>query len=215
VTPLARTALDVGREHGFWAGTAAVDSALRSGAQRTDFHKHLRLMKHWPYIRQSKSAVEFGDPGAENAGESMSRILVGEVWGGQIQTQFPIRLGSGRVVWIDLMVGCHAFEFDGKLKFRRKDQGGVAERDAGELVWDEKERQRLVCAESLGMSRIIWADFWGSARVDARKRLTAELGLTRDRCGERRPPQLDEFAERMADERRRRIFGDWRGGVAG
>jgi hypothetical protein len=87
----------------------------------------------------------------------------------------------------------------------RPDEGGVADRSAGQVVWDEKERQRLVCAEGLGMSRIIWTDFWGEARVAARTRLRSEEGLTRTRLGVRRPAHLDAFAARMADERLRRI----------
>ena len=204
VTPLARTAVDIGREHGLWSGVCAVDSALRAGATERDFARALVAMKHFPHIRTSRAALAMGDPGAENAGESMARILVGEAVAGPIQTQYPL-LVRGRVVWLDVVVGRHAFEFDGRLKFKAPEDGGVALRPAGEIAWDEKERQRLVCGEGLGMSRIIWDDFWGRARVEARARLRAEEALTRQRLGTVRPAHLDEFAARMADVRARRL----------
>ena len=57
-----------------------------------------------------------------------------------------------------MRIGCHVFEFDGRVKYRRPEQGGVADRPADEVVWDEKKRERLICAEGLGLSRIIWED---------------------------------------------------------
>ena len=204
VTPLARTAVDIGREHGLWAGVCAVDSALRAGATERDFARALVAMKHFPHIRTARAALAFGDPGADNAGESMARILVAEAVAGPILTQYPL-LVRGRVVWLDLVVGCHAFEFDGKLKFKAPADGGVALRPAGEVVWDEKERQRLVCGEGLGMSRIIWDDFWGRARDEALLRLRGEEAVTRRRFGTDRPAHLEGFAARMSDVRLRRI----------
>lgn len=206
VTPLARTAVDIAREHGLWSGVCAMDSALRGGASERDFARALVAMKHFPHIMVSRAALASGDAGAENAGESMARILVEELGlPGPVLTQYPV-LVRGRVVWLDLVVGRHAFEFDGKLKFMRPAEGGVAARPAGEVAWDEKERQRLVCAEGLGMSRIIWADYWGSARLDARTRLRAEAMVTFERLGAERPAHLEAFAASMEDERRRRIY---------
>jgi len=163
-------------------------------------------MKHFPHIRTARAAQAFGDPGAENGGESMARILVAELaLHGEIQTQYPVRIGD-HVAWLDLLVGCHAFEFDGKVKFKAVADGGVAERSAGEIAWDEKERQRLVCAEGLGMSRIVWDDFWGAGRDRARERLQAEATTTELRLGTTRPAHLDDFAARMRDVRARRLF---------
>ena len=109
------------------------------------------------------------------------------------------------MAWLDLVVGCHAFEFDGKVKFTAVTDGGVAVRPAGEVAWDEKERQRLVCAEGLGMSRIVWDDFWGDARHRARQRLQAEVTITARTLGTARPAHLEAFAARMRDVRLRRI----------
>ncbi len=206
VTPLARTAVDVAREHGLWRGVCAMDSALRGGADERDFARALVAMKHFPHITTSRAALALADAGAENAGESMARLLVLELGlPGEVQTQFPIALADGRVVWADLVVGRHVFEFDGRLKYLRPEQGGITDRDAGEVVWDEKERQRLVCAEGLGMSRIIWSDFWGPARERARVRLRSEADQTLERYGADRPAALDELAARLLDVRLRRL----------
>ena len=205
VTPLARTAVDIAREHGLWAGVCATDSALRAGATERDFARALVAMRHFPHIRTSRAALALGDAGADNAGESMARLLVAELGlEGPILTQYPVRIG-GRVVWLDLVVGRHAFEFDGKLTFKTPVDGGVALRPAGEIAWDEKERQRLVCGEGLGMSRIIWADFWGADREAARVRLRGEALLTGQRLGTTRPAHLDEFAAAMSAVRERRL----------
>ena len=124
VTPLARTAVDIAREHGLWAGVCAMDSALRAGATERDFARALVAMRHFPHIRRARLALDLGDAGADNAGESMARILVGEsVPAAAIETQYPV-LVDGHVVWLDLIVGCHAFEFDGKLKYLRSSEGG-------------------------------------------------------------------------------------------
>lgn len=205
VTPLARTAIDIAREHGVEAGVCAMDSALRRGASERDFARAFAAMGHFPHIRRARLALALADPGAENAGESMARLLVAEsVPSADLQTQYPV-LVQGRVVWLDLVVGCHAVEFDGRVKYLRQAEGGVAERPAGEVAWDEKERQRLVCAEGLGMSRIIWSDYWGGARDRARIRLRSEETLTRERFGTRRPAHLEAFAARMQEARLRRL----------
>jgi len=201
VTGLARTAIDIGREHGFEAGAVAVDAAMRRGVDRRQFEEELDLMTNWPNITGARAAVEFGDPGAESVGETLARILVEELGIGEPETQFAVSTPSG-VFWCDLRVGCHVFEFDGRIKYRRTDQGGVADRPVEDVLWDEKKRQREVCAVGLGMSRIIWADFYGDARVKARARLRGEYDVTERRFGPVLPEHLARFAQEMKGRRR-------------
>ena len=104
-----------------------------------------------------------------------------------------------------MMVGCLAIEFDGRIKFSR---------NGGNVAWDEKERQRLICAEGLGMARVIWKDFWGDAREAARQRLRSEAAVATRTWGAQRPARLDDFFDRMAEERHYRIFGLQRGPTA-
>lgn len=200
VTGLARTALDVAREHGLATGLAACDAAARQGVRPRDFTRELGRMTHWPGIVAGREAAHLADPRAENAAESLARILVLELGVGMPEPQFALLLHD-RIVWCDLRVGNHVFEFDGRVKYVSRDAGGLALRPAEEVVWAEKERERLICAEGLGVSRIIWSDFFGAARERAVRRLRAEYAVTAARFGERLPAHLAEFSARHTFDR--------------
>ncbi len=62
-------------------------------------------MRFWPYSRQARAAVEFADPGAESVLETLGRLLVKALGVGDVETQFPLALDDGRVVWGDIRVG--------------------------------------------------------------------------------------------------------------
>ncbi len=192
VTGLARTSLDLAREHGFPAGVVAIDAARRRGATQREYEHELARMKHWPFVTVARRALHFSDPGAESPAESLGRILVDELGLGEVQSQFAVRLGD-RTVWCDLRVGCHVFEVDGRVKYRRVEEGGLAE-DPSEVIWAEKLRERDICSVGLGMSRIVWSDFWGEQRDLAIARLRREYALTRQRFGDRLPEHLERFA---------------------
>jgi hypothetical protein len=203
---IGRTALDICREHGHSAGLVACDAALRHGVPRSELLEIAESMHHWPDITEGHAAVADADPGAESAGESMTRILVRELQLGEVTTQFPVRRPSGKTAWLDLLVGCHAFEFDGRTKYRNVADGGVATREAEEVAWEEKEREIDVRAAGLGVSRVTWRDFWGAGRVAARTRLRREAELTAQRHGTVLPRELIEYAARMAAARERRLL---------
>ena len=130
----------------------------------------------------------------------MLRLLLIELGIGVPDTQFPVRIGNG-VAWADMRVGCQLFEFDGRLKFRRVDQGGVATRPVDEILWEERKRERAVCAEGLGMSRVIWEELFGNQRDRLKKRILGEYDVTCARFGEVLPPHLAESAARLRAER--------------
>jgi hypothetical protein len=199
-TGIARTAMDVAREHGRPTGLAACDAALRSGVPRAAFYLELASMAHWPGVIAARWSAELADPRAENAGESLARLLVLELGLGEVEPQFALRL-SGRTVWIDLRVGCHCFEFDGRLKYRSPSEGGVALRPAEEIVWEERKREREVCAVGLGVSRLCWDDLFGAARARAKARLLAEYAVTAARFGTRLPDHLAEFSRLHSHDR--------------
>ena len=196
VTGLARVALDLGREHGFAAGVVACDAAMRRGVTRAELEQQLEGMWCWPGITRSREAVVYADPGAETVGESLSRLMLDELGLGPVETQFAVRLPSG-TVWCDMRIGCHVFEFDGRVKYRPPAEGGVADRPSDEVVWEEKKRERLVRAEGLGVSRIIWEDLWGAARERTKDRLRAEYRLTAERFGTALPGHLAAYSRRM------------------
>lgn len=181
VLDLARTAVDVIREHGCDVGLGACDFALRHGVPRAELIAVTEEMRGWPRVSTAREVVDLADPGAENAGESGARALVLELGIGRPQTQFGLTDG-GRTVWCDLRVGRHIFEFDGRVKYTPASAGGVAGKDPGQALWAEKKRQDFVCGFKLGMSRITYADL-ASNRAAARARLAREFADTEARFG--------------------------------
>jgi len=120
---------------------------------------------------------------------------------GPIALQFPARLENGRVVWGDIWVGCHLFECDGKTKFTLVADGGVAEKSATEVVWEEKKRERLLHRVGLGTSRIFFEDYWSPQREVALVRMKAEYDETVARFGDQLPEHLVRNARELRDRR--------------
>jgi hypothetical protein len=213
VTGLARTAVDVAREHGWKCGTVTFDRALRMGVDLADLDAEINIMRNWPGVTGSKAARDLADPGAENPGESLSRLLVESLGFGRPRTQFPVRTSRG-VAWVDLLLGRHVIEFDGRLKFRRPERGGVADREIEDILWDERTRQGLVCSEGLGMSRVVWDELMPRQWPATLARIGREYEVTRRQLGAALPEHLARFAAQMEDERLRRIYGNRRQGSA-
>lgn len=204
VTGLARTAMDLAREHGVACGAAAADRAMRWGVIRDDFDEVLAGMRCWPGVTRARRAALVADPGADTPGETLTRLMLLEMGIGTPVTQFPVPVGGG-TAWCDLRVGRHIFEFDGRRKYRQASDGGDATAPPDEIVWQEKVRERGIAAHGLGVSRVFWADCLGSARGPTMDRLHREYQETVRRHGMVLPEYLEEFARRMAAERMRRI----------
>lgn len=152
------------------------------GVSLAELEAVLESMPCWPRIRTARAESELAESGAESVGETLARMLVIELGHGRPSTQFGLSDGR-RQVWCDLRLDRHVFEFDGRVKYRAQDRGGVARRPAEDVVWDEKGRQDFVTGFKLGMSRIVWGDLWGAARVRARERLDREYLDTCRRFG--------------------------------
>ena len=204
VTALARTALDLAREHGFAAGVCACDAVLRRGVSSGDLAAELKLMRCWPHVTRARAAAEAADAGAEGPAESLTRLLVLELGLGPVMTQFPVSTDLG-LFWCDLQIGNHVVEFDGRVKYRLRDDGGYASRSAEEVVWEEKRRERAIAAEGLGVSRLIWEDLWGRARERTLVRLAGEIAVSQRRYGVALAPHLRATAARLADARAARL----------
>jgi hypothetical protein len=198
---LARTAVDIARDSGDLHGLAACDSALRMGCARADLWDAVAMMTHWPGVVGARTSIELADARAQTVIESLGRHLVLELDIGQPDLQFPVLTRRG-VAWCDIRVGNHIFETDGRLKYRGVDRGGVADRPGDEVLMDEKRRQTEVAAEGLGVSRLVWEDFWGSHRAEARHRLRAEYDVTVRRFGTQLPSHLAFNAEQIRGQRR-------------
>lgn len=178
----ARTAVDIAREHGHPYGMVAFDSFLRSGGTAAEVCDVIEGMSCWPGITVVRSELELSDPGSDSVGESLARALVTELGFGRPETQFGLTDGS-REVWVDMRIGRHLFEFDGRVKYRLAGEGGVAAASADLVLFEEKRRQDFVTGFKLGMSRIVWDDLWGRRRDEAVLRLTREVLDTNARFG--------------------------------
>ena len=150
VLDLARTAVDIAREHGEPYGEIACDAVLRRGVPRKELEQAVLAMTSWPYVTRTRRAVDFADPGAATLAETLGRLLVAELGLGEVDTQFPIELEDDRVVWADMRIGRHLFEVDGKVKYTPVEAGGVATRPLTEVIWEEKKRERLIRRQGLG-----------------------------------------------------------------
>jgi hypothetical protein len=196
VTGPARTGVDIAREHGLAAGIVTLDHVLAHGTSRKQLEREVLMMWCWPGVRTAREAVARAHPGSESVGESLTRILVDEAGLGPAEPQFPVAV-DGHVYWVDLLVGCHGVEFDGRQKLRSVENGGLADRPVEDLLWDERARQIAICGEGLGMSRVSWDELFGRARERTIERLRREYAVTVERFGTQLPAHLVERADRI------------------
>lgn len=204
VLDLPRTAVDIARERGTKDGLVACDAAMRMGVTRAELLRAVERMDHWPGSRAARLCAKLADPGAENPLESLGRELVIEAGIGVPETQFPVRT-SGGIKWCDIRVGNHVIETDGRIKVRPVADGGVADKPADEVLWDERKRERLVRDRRLGVTRLYWEDHWGQRRAAAISRLQADYADSVARYGTELDPALArEAAEIRARTSRRR-----------
>lgn len=177
VLGLARTAIDIAREHGRPYGVVAVDSARRMGASVDELWEVLDRMRHWPNRRLAIEAIDLSYPGAESVGESLTRDVLEELGLTGIETQFEITDGV-RTARFDLRVGRHIFEFDGRSKYVPVAEGGLALRSVDDILAEEKKRQDWAHGFHLGMSRVEWHDLFGRHRAHLKDRLAREYLTT-------------------------------------
>jgi hypothetical protein len=184
VLGLARTAVDIGRELGFEDGVVAADAALRMGATRAQLRKALERMTFWPHVTRARAAVQVADGGAQNVGETLLRLMVLELDIGEPETQYVVREGS-RWAAVDVRVGRHLFEFDGRVKYVDRTQGGVADRPVTQVLWDEKQREDWLrrAQGGHGMSRVVWSEMFGAERRRTLRRMAEEYHQTEIRLG--------------------------------
>lgn len=200
----ARTACDLTREHGIRTGIGACDSAMRHGVDRGALGQVAERMRGWPFITAVREAVALADPGAENPGESLARLLLVEAGFGRPVTQFPVRWGD-RVAWTDMRLGSQVVEFDGRVKYRRTEDGGVVTGDISDVVWRERQREQHLLRSGLGVSRLVWDDLLPQNWDASLARIRQEISATRTRIGSEPSSELLEFADQMTAERARRI----------
>lgn len=208
VTGLARTALDIAREHGRLPGLVACDGALRYGASRAEFDEVIASMRSWRHITRVRAAARAAVLGAESPGETLARDLAIEAGLGTPMTQFPIEVSAG-TAWCDLLVGSHVIEFDGRRKYVPTNSGGLAA-DPHEVLWHEKVRERDIASHGLGISRVVWDDCFGTARQRTLTYLAEQHQAFERRFGRTPPPEVTAYAERFTAARRARLEREFR-----
>lgn len=201
---LARTAVDIAREHGFRHGLVACDAAMRRGVGRAELWSAAAIMTSWPGVKDVRPAVNLADPGAETVLETLTRELVIEAGIGEPETQFPVRTTRG-VAWCDLRVGNLIVEADGEVKYIDEEDGGLSA-DPRQTWFDEKVRERAVTDRGLVVVRVVNDDIWkGRRRAEAIDRIRRAHAEAVRRFGAEIHPGL----AREADELRRQ-YGDRR-----
>ena len=201
---LARTAVDMGREHGFRHGLVACDAAMRRGATRADLERALEVMANWPGVIGARAAVELADPGAESALESLARELVIEAGIGAPDTQFPVRTSRG-IRWCDIRVGHTIIEADGAIKYADEADGGLSA-DPHRTWFEEKLRERAVTDRGLVVVRVVNDDLWSRRRrTEAIERIQRGHAESVQRFGREVSPELAREAAEI-----RRQYGDRR-----
>lgn len=153
----ARTACDISRDQGYLAGRVAAESALRSGTRKTELESIATGMRSWPNVTVVRDANASASPKTDSIGETLAAELVTSLGFGVPYLQFGLT-ADGRTAWCDLCLGRHVFEFDGRAKYQRVDEGGFSSASPEETLWFEKTRQDWVCGFKLGMSRLVWDD---------------------------------------------------------
>ena len=198
---IPRTVADLAREHGFRAGLVAADGAMQLGVPRSALRDAAARMTGWPYSLTVRAVVKAADPGAESVGETLARELAIEGgFGSLVETQFPVATASG-VAWADLRIGRLLVEFNGRVKYRSEEDGGLRDSDLEQLLWDERHRESELRSPGFGLTPLVYADFFGERRERAKERLCRECTLTMTRYGTELTPEMAAFADRLRGRR--------------
>ena len=172
-TSLARTLVDVAATSPFLVGVGMVDHALRVERERVetglrrgicearaltkeDLYAELAAVNPRTGGRRAASVIDFSNDLAANLGESLSRVRIFELGFEVPELQVCFRNIGGRNYWVDFFwrrirkIG----EFDGKHKYTR---GAIlGDRDPGETVWVEKQREDALRFHSDSFDRWDW-----------------------------------------------------------
>jgi hypothetical protein len=182
VLDLSRTVADIAREHGDRHGVVAACSALRQGVSRKSLEQAAEPMSYWRHVTAVRRSIGWADRRCENAGEALTMLLLKQLGLGPVEPQFGLQ-EDGRVAWVDLRIGRHLIEFDGRHKYQRIEAGGYADASPDEIIWREKKRQDWLCGFKLGMSRVVWSEVQPDAWDATGRRLLREVLDTNARFG--------------------------------
>lgn len=168
LTTPARTVVDLARTGSFVTALAAADFALRHGLTTPD--NLVAEAGDLPWRGRGRVAAqlvaELADGRAMSAGESLSRaqMFVLNLPRPDLQVECTDELGL--IGYADFGWEGVVGEFDGLVKYRVP--GGADPREAGRVVWQEKQREDRIRATGRRVARLVWADALTPVRL-ARK----------------------------------------------
>jgi hypothetical protein len=175
-TTVARTVVDIAREHGWIEAVVVGDAALATGATTiAQLEAVLAACARWPGICRARAVVAGLDRLAESPLESVSRLRIRQHGLPQpelqalITDQRGVELGRVDFYWPDLgVIG----EVDGRMKYAD---------DPNTAIWEEKRRQERLEDTGLIVVR------WGKPELDRpellRRKLLAAFGRAAHRRG--------------------------------
>lgn len=171
VTSLARTSIDLALTAPFADAVAVLDAALAAGL---DPETLLRVLSERPTARRrraARDAVEFANPLAGSAAESLTRVVLADVGAPapELQHEFVTRSGTRSVDFWFPDQGV-ALEFDGRAKYTQERY--LRGRTSVDAFVDEKRRHEdlLACSELRELVRIEWRDLHAPVRLAERLR---------------------------------------------
>jgi very-short-patch-repair endonuclease/uncharacterized protein YdbL (DUF1318 family) len=163
VTTLARTVVDLARNDRY-DGVMAADAALRDGlTTREELRAALWRCTGWPGVRTARMIVDFADPLAESALESLVRLSLHA--SNLPAPELQAAIGAGRRTYrVDFLWRRQrlVLEADGRLKY------------TAEELWDEKQRELDLTRAGYRVERVVWADLgrnWGAVEMRLRRLL--------------------------------------------
>jgi Protein of unknown function (DUF559) len=173
LTTPARTVTDLARTLPFRQGVVIADAALRAGIVTLPGLRRVGSdCGRWPGIGQARQVVDFADPKAESALESIGRVVFAEQGLPPPETQVSIVIGPGVVARVDFLWKRQRTiaETDGMMKYT----------DAS-VLRREKLRQEALADLGYEVVRITWQQLHEDpAEVAARlRRAFAHAGARR------------------------------------
>ncbi len=165
VTALGRTVVDLGRSVPVAQAVAAGDAALRRGLPVPELTAALELAGGRRGVAAARRAVALLDPRSESAGESMSRVVLGDLGLAPTSLQHEVFDAAGRLVGrADFAWEEHRTlgEFDGRVKYGALLPPGARIED---VVWREKRREDALRDLGWQVVRWVWADLLNPAVV--------------------------------------------------
>jgi hypothetical protein len=157
VTSAPRTLVDCAREWPLEDAVVAMDAALLAGRTTTDaLRAAASATSGWPGASRAVRAAGLADGRAESPLETRGRLRILGSGLPAPELQVEIRAAGRLVAVVDAWFeqAAVAVEFDGRVKYTDP----WRDRDAGQVLWEEKRREDELRALDIRVVRVVDAD---------------------------------------------------------